>query len=67
MCMLNRDGPTATFLSHGAVIQLGQRRLTLCNLPGYTTESVVLFDTEHNQVFTGNFVCRHLGGTLSSR
>ena len=49
----------------GGVIDLGGRRLTLYNLPGHATESIVLFDRDRNQVFTGDFVYRHLGGIIA--
>lgn len=52
-------------IADGAVIDLGGRRLTVYNLPGHTTESVVLFDTNRNQVFAGDFVYRHLGGIIA--
>ena len=55
----------AALISDGEVIDLGGRRLTLLNLPGHTTESVVLFDRHRNQVFTGDFVYRHLGGIIA--
>lgn len=64
MFMLNRDGQIDTFFSDGAVIDLGGRRPALRNLPGYIREPVVLFDTDHNQVFTGDFVFRHLSGII---
>ena len=48
-----------------AVVDLGGRQLTVLNLPGHTTESVVLFDRGRNQVFTGDFVYRHLGGIVA--
>jgi len=37
----------------------------LLNLPGHTTESVVLFDRDRNQLFAGDFVYRHLGGIIA--
>ena len=52
-------------VADGEVIDLGGRRLTVLNLPGHTTESIVLFDTERNQVFAGDFVYRHLGGIIA--
>lgn len=52
-------------IADGAVIDLGGRRLTVYNLPGHTTESVVLFDKDRNQVFAGDFVYRHLGGIIA--
>jgi len=55
----------AALISDGEVIDLGGRSLTLLNLPGHTTESVVLFDTDRNQVFAGDFVYRHLGGIIA--
>lgn len=53
------------FIPDGEVIDLGGRGVTVLNLPGHATESVVLFDTERNQVFTGDFVYRHLGGIIA--
>ena len=47
------------------VLDLGGRRVEVFNLPGHTTESVVLFDRRRNQVFTGDFVYRHLGGIIA--
>lgn len=55
----------ASILADGDMIDLGGRRLTLLNVPGHTTESVVLVDTSRNQVFTGDFVYRHLGGLIA--
>lgn len=52
-------------ISDGEVIDLGGRTLTVLNLPGHATESVVVFDRERNQVFTGDFVYRHLGGIIA--
>ncbi|OYT18022.1 MAG: hypothetical protein CCU26_18590, partial [Nitrospira sp. UW-LDO-01] len=49
----------------GEVLDLGGRRVEVFNLPGHTTESVVLFDRRRNQVFTGDFVYRHLGGIIA--
>ena len=37
----------------------------MLNLPGHTTESVVLIDRVGNQAFTGDFVYRHLGGIIA--
>lgn len=55
----------STLIPDGEVIDLGGRRLTLLNLPGDTTESVVLSDTNRNQVFAGDFVYRHLGAIIA--
>ncbi|NOU09916.1 MAG: MBL fold metallo-hydrolase [Nitrospira sp.] len=52
-------------ISDGEMIDLGGRRLTVFNLPGHTTEAVVLFDRDRNQVFAGDFVYRHLGGIIA--
>ena len=52
-------------ISDGEVIDLGGRRLTLLNVPGHATESLVLLDRSRNQVFTGDFVYRHLGGIIA--
>ena len=60
-----RSLKVAALISDGEVIDLGERRLTVLNLPGHTTESVVLFDTNRNQVFAGDFVYRHLGGIIA--
>jgi glyoxylase-like metal-dependent hydrolase (beta-lactamase superfamily II) len=49
----------------GAVIELGGRTLEILNLPGHTMESVVLLEKSRNQVFTGDFVYRHLGGIIA--
>ncbi len=47
------------------VLDLGGRQIEILNLPGHTTESVVLLDRSPNQVFTGDFVCRHLGRIIA--
>lgn len=52
-------------IADGEVIDLGGRRLTVLNLPGHSTESVVLFDKDRNLIFTGDFVYRHLGGIIA--
>ncbi len=52
-------------VADGGMIDLGGRTLTLLNLPGHITESVVLFDRDRNQVFAGDFVYRHLGGIIA--
>ena len=52
-------------ISDGEVIDLGGRSLTLLNLSGHTTESVVLLDKDRNLAFTGDFVYRHLGGIIA--
>ncbi len=55
----------AGLIADGEVIDLGGRTLDVLNLPGHTTESVVLFDRDRNQVFAGDFVYRHLGGIIA--
>ncbi len=55
----------AQLVEDGEVLDLGGRRVEVFNLPGHTTESVVLFDRRRNQVFTGDFVYRHLGGIIA--
>jgi glyoxylase-like metal-dependent hydrolase (beta-lactamase superfamily II) len=55
----------ADIITDGDVIDLGGRTLDVLNLPGHTTESVVLLDRNHNQAFTGDFVYRHLGGIIA--
>jgi glyoxylase-like metal-dependent hydrolase (beta-lactamase superfamily II) len=55
----------AGLVADGEVIELGSRQLDVLNLPGHTTKSVVLLDRSHNQVFTGDFVYRHLGGIIA--
>src|SRR5205085_9477758 len=55
----------AGVIADGEVIDLGGRRLNVLNLPGHTTESVVLIDGVGNQAFTGDFVYRHLGGIIA--
>lgn len=52
-------------VADGEAIDLGGRRLIVLNLPGHTTESVVLFDRDRDQVFAGDFVYRHLGGIIA--
>ena len=52
-------------IADGKEIDLGGRTLQIFNLPGHTTESVVLFDRHRNQAFTGDFVYRHLGGIIA--
>jgi glyoxylase-like metal-dependent hydrolase (beta-lactamase superfamily II) len=54
-----------TIIAAGDVIDLGGRKLDVLNLPGHTTESVVLLDKSRNQVFTGDFVYQHLGGIIA--
>jgi glyoxylase-like metal-dependent hydrolase (beta-lactamase superfamily II) len=44
------------FIADGDVLDLGNRRLEVLNLPGHTTESIVLIDRARNQAFTGDFV-----------
>lgn len=63
--MKSRPLKVAGLVADGAVIDLGGRRLTALNLPGHATESVVLFDTDRNRVFAGDFVYRHLGGIIA--
>ena len=53
------------FIADGDVIDLGSRTLDVLNLPGHTTESIVLIDRERNQTFTGDFVYKHLGGIIA--
>ncbi|MBH0179056.1 MAG: MBL fold metallo-hydrolase [Nitrospira sp.] len=55
----------AAVIADGNVIDLGGRTLDVLNLPGHTTESVVLRDRDRNQIFTGDFVYRHLGGIIA--
>jgi glyoxylase-like metal-dependent hydrolase (beta-lactamase superfamily II) len=52
-------------ISDGEVIDLGGRSLTVFNVPGHATESLVLLDRSRNQVFAGDFVYRHLGGMIA--
>ncbi len=60
-----RPRKVAGLLSDGAVIDLGGRQLVVLNLPGHTTESIVLLDESRNQIFAGDFVYRHLGGIIA--
>ncbi|OQW36865.1 MAG: hypothetical protein A4C66_03325 [Nitrospira sp. HN-bin3] len=55
----------AQLIADSEVLDLGGRTVAVFNLPGHTTESVVLFDRYRNQVFTGDFVYRHLGGIIA--
>jgi glyoxylase-like metal-dependent hydrolase (beta-lactamase superfamily II) len=55
----------AGFIADGDMIDLGNRTLGAMNLPGHTTESIVLIDKARNQTFTGDFVYRHLGGIIA--
>jgi glyoxylase-like metal-dependent hydrolase (beta-lactamase superfamily II) len=55
----------AGVIADGDVIDLGGRRLDVLNLPGHTTESVVLIDRGANEAFTGDFVYQHLGGIIA--
>jgi glyoxylase-like metal-dependent hydrolase (beta-lactamase superfamily II) len=55
----------ARLIADGEVLDLGGRKLQIFNLPGHATESVVLFDRNRNQVFTGDFMYRHLGGIIA--
>lgn len=63
--MERRSLKVADIMRDGDVIDLGGRKLDVLNLPGHTTESVVLFDKSRNQIFTGDFVYRHLGGIIA--
>lgn len=63
--MERRSLNVAALVADGEVLDLGGRRLTVYNLPGHATESVVLFDRDRNQVFSGDFVYRHLGGIIA--
>ena len=53
------------FIADGDAIDLGNRTLDVLNLPGHTTESIVLIDKARNQAFTGDFVYKHLGGIIA--
>ena len=55
----------AQLVADGERLDLGGRRVEVFNLPGHTTESVVLFDRHRNQLFTGDFVYRHLSGIIA--
>jgi glyoxylase-like metal-dependent hydrolase (beta-lactamase superfamily II) len=55
----------AGLIADGGVIDLGTRKLDVLNLPGHTTESIVLIDKARNQAFTGDFVYKHLGGIIA--
>jgi glyoxylase-like metal-dependent hydrolase (beta-lactamase superfamily II) len=55
----------AHLVADGETLDLGGRTVEIFNLPGHTTESVVLLDRKRNQVFTGDFVYRHLGGIIA--
>lgn len=55
----------AQLVADGEGLDLGGRTVEVFNLPGHTTESVVLFDRHRNQIFTGDFVYRHLGGIIA--
>ena len=55
----------ARLVADGEVLDLGGRTVEVFNLPGHTTESVVLVDRHRNQVFTGDFLYRHLGGIIA--
>jgi glyoxylase-like metal-dependent hydrolase (beta-lactamase superfamily II) len=55
----------ATIIADGDVIDLGNRVLDVLNLPGHATESIVLLNKKRNQVFSGDFVYRHLGGIIA--
>jgi hydroxyacylglutathione hydrolase len=44
------------WLKAGAQIDLGERQLTLVNVPGHTPESVVLYDRIANRMFAGDFI-----------
>ncbi|MBH0203711.1 MAG: MBL fold metallo-hydrolase [Nitrospira sp.] len=60
-----RSLKVASIIPDGEVIDLGNRTLNIFNLPGHTTESVILLDKSRNQAFTGDFVYRHLGGIIA--
>ncbi|HMS86098.1 MAG: MBL fold metallo-hydrolase [Nitrospira sp.] len=60
-----RSLKVTALISDGEVIDLGGRSLTVFNVPGHATESLVLLDRSRNQVFTGDFVYRHLGGIIA--
>jgi glyoxylase-like metal-dependent hydrolase (beta-lactamase superfamily II) len=55
----------AGFIADGDVIDLGNRTLDVLNLPGHTTESILLIDRARNQTFAGDFVYKHLGGIVA--
>ena len=55
----------SALIPDGEVIDLGGRSVTVFNLPGHTTESVVLLDESSNLAFTGDLVYRHLGGIIA--
>ena len=55
----------AHLVADGDVIDLGGRTVEVFNLPGHATESVVLFDRHRNEIFTGDFLYRHLGGIIA--
>lgn len=55
----------AGLIADGEGLDLGGRTVEVFNLPGHTTESLVLFDRHSNHVFTGDFVYRHLGGIIA--
>jgi glyoxylase-like metal-dependent hydrolase (beta-lactamase superfamily II) len=63
--MNKRPLKVAGLVSDGEVIDLGSRQLDVLNLPGHAKESLVLLDKNRNQVFTGDFVYRHLGGIIA--
>lgn len=60
-----RSLAVAALISDSEVLDLGGRSLTVLNLPGHATESVVLFDRDRNQVFADDFIYRHLGGIIT--
>ncbi len=60
-----RSLTVSAVVADSEVIDLGGRRLTLLNMPGHTTESVVILDTDRNLAFTGDFIYRHLGGIIA--
>lgn len=55
----------AHLVADGEALDIGGRTVEVFNLPGHTTESIVLFDRHRNQVFTGDFVYRHLSGIIA--
>jgi len=52
-------------VTDGEGLDLGGRTVQVFNVPGHTTESVVLFDRHRNQIFAGDFIYRHLGGIIA--
>lgn len=54
--------PTKQFvdIKDGQVLDLGNREIEILHTPGHTKGSVCLYDREHDLLFTGDSVCRHL-------